>query len=229
MTETRSILYILFVFDETPVAIPGRKTTNASVARQAVSSGVIVTSRKMTMSSSQRELHHTRVHAFLGTAGLLLGVALICLALIAEMSGGLPFFMPRSWYVNRSMWYFLAMACFVGGGYLLKNQPTSSGHWEASRPGVRFRRVVIYTRTDCELCDAAKQSLDEYSDYLPATREINIETDQSLIQRFGTCVPVVEIDGKVRFRGRLNEILLRRLIEGTAPLESQVNLDAEIS
>ena len=29
--------------------------------------------------------------------------------------------------------------------------------------------------------------------------------------------PVVELDGKIRFRGRVNEILLRRLIEG-API-----------
>ena len=178
----------------------------------------------MKMNSSEQDHYRVRVRAFLGTAGLLLGVALICLGLIAELSGGLPFFMPRSWYVNRSLWYFLAMACFVGGGYLLKNQPMSSGDWEASRPGVRFRRVVIYTRADCELCDAAKRTLDGYEDYLPAIREINIETDAALIERFGTCVPVVEIDEKVRFRGRLNEILLRRLIEGTAPLESQASV-----
>jgi len=183
----------------------------------------------MRIDSAESVPRGVRVHAFLGTAAFLLGMALICLALIAEMSGGLPFFMPRSWYVNRFMWYFLAMACFVGGGFLLRNQPTSSGVWEASRPGVRFRRVVIYTRTDCELCDVAKQTLADHDNYLPAVQEINIETDPTLIERFGTCIPVVEIDEKVRFRGRLNEILLRRLIEGTAPLQSLVSRDMESS
>ena len=40
-----------------------------------------------------------------------------------------------------------------------------------------------------------------------------------LVDRFGKCVPVVELDGKVRFKGRINEILLRRLIEGSPPAE----------
>jgi glutaredoxin len=183
----------------------------------------------MTADSSKHEQHVIRVQAYLGTAALLLGVALIFLGLVAEMSGGVPFFMPRSWYVNRSLWYFLAMACFVGGGYLLKTQSMSSEHWEARQPGIRFRRVVIYTRTNCELCDDAMQLLDGYEKYLPDIQEINIETDQSLIERYGTCVPVVEIDEKVRFRGRLNEILLRRLIEGTPPLDTLIGGDVESS
>ena len=29
-----------------------------------------------------------------------------------------------------------------------------------------------------------------------------------------TCVPVVAIDGKIRFRGRVDAVLLRRLIAG---------------
>jgi glutaredoxin len=207
MTVTRPILYTHSAFVKIAAGAPLNQHD--------------VINRHMTADSSKHEQHVLRVQAYLGTAALLLGVALIFLGLIGEMSGGVPFFMPRSWYVNRSLWYFLAMACFVGGGYLLKTQPMSSELWEASQPGIRFRRVVIYTRTDCELCDDAKQMLDGYEKYLPAIQEINIETDQSLIARYGTCVPVIEIDEKVRFRGRLNEMLLRRLIEGTPPLESQ--------
>ena len=33
------------------------------------------------------------------------------------------------------------------------------------------------------------------------------------VERFNTCVPVVEIDGKIRFRGRVNKILLRRIVK----------------
>lgn len=40
----------------------------------------------------------------------------------------------------------------------------------------------------------------------------DIDADPALRDRFDTCVPVVEIDGKIRFRGRVDPILLRRLL-----------------
>ncbi len=42
--------------------------------------------------------------------------------------------------------------------------------------------------------------------------EIDINERPELLDRYNTCVPVVEIDGKVRFRGKVNEVLLLRLI-----------------
>jgi hypothetical protein len=42
--------------------------------------------------------------------------------------------------------------------------------------------------------------------------EVDIDLDPELKARFTDCVPVVEIEGKIRFRGRVNEVLLRRLI-----------------
>jgi hypothetical protein len=35
-----------------------------------------------------------------------------------------------------------------------------------------------------------------------------------LLQRYTNCVPVIVIDGKERFRGRIDERLLRRLLQG---------------
>ena len=32
-------------------------------------------------------------------------------------------------------------------------------------------------------------------------------------RRFGTCVPVIEVNGKIRQRGRFSEVLFRRLID----------------
>jgi len=43
-------------------------------------------------------------------------------------------------------------------------------------------------------------------------RLVDIDADAELRQRYNECVPVVEIDGKERFRGRVNEVLLRRLV-----------------
>lgn len=72
-------------------------------------------------------------------------------------------------------------------------------------------RVVLYTREGCCLCDDAKAMLEKH---LPGTPigEIDIDGDPVLHERFTDCVPVVEINGRIRFRGRVNEMLLRRLI-----------------
>ena len=72
-------------------------------------------------------------------------------------------------------------------------------------------RVVLYTRGDCHLCDAARQVL-EAEGVTPIC--VDIDTDVNLRERFGDWVPVVEIDGKIRFRGHVDPVLLRRLLSG---------------
>jgi glutaredoxin len=42
--------------------------------------------------------------------------------------------------------------------------------------------------------------------------EINIDTDPQLFEKFKHCVPVVEIDGKIRFRGHVHRRLLKRIV-----------------
>jgi len=69
--------------------------------------------------------------------------------------------------------------------------------------------VILYTRTGCHLCDDAWQILLEHG---LQPRAVDIDTDPELRDRFDTCVPVVEIGGKVRFRGRVDPVLLKRLL-----------------
>lgn len=69
--------------------------------------------------------------------------------------------------------------------------------------------VVLYTRAGCHLCDDARELLEAHS---IQPRLIDIDGDQALCDRFNDCVPVVEIDGRVRFRGRVDPGLLRRLL-----------------
>lgn len=71
------------------------------------------------------------------------------------------------------------------------------------------RNAVLYTRKSCQLCDEAKEILEMYGFSI---YEIDIDTQPKLLEKYDTCVPVVEIDGKVRFRGTINEVLLVRLI-----------------
>ena len=68
---------------------------------------------------------------------------------------------------------------------------------------------MLYTRDGCHLCEDAERILNEHG-LEPSL--IDIDAVPGLRQRFDMCVPVVEIDGKIRFRGRVNAMLLRRLL-----------------
>jgi len=72
-----------------------------------------------------------------------------------------------------------------------------------------MHEVLLYTRSGCHLCDDAKEVLERHG---LAPRLIDIDADPQLQQRYNECVPVVVIDGVERFRGRVNEVLLRRVI-----------------
>jgi glutaredoxin len=72
-----------------------------------------------------------------------------------------------------------------------------------------MREVVLYTRVGCHLCDDARELLVRHG---LAPRSVDIDADPELRERYDVCVPVVVIDGVERFRGRVNEVLLRRLL-----------------
>lgn len=158
------------------------------------------------------------VGAVLGSAALIVAVVIVGLAFI-DTSGGLPFSLPRSWYTNRALWYLLALACFGASWFLLKRgsaEVEPAANREAGQ-GARFDRAVLYTREGCHLCDEMRLLLERYARYFPVIEERDIDADAELKAKFTECVPVLEIDGKVRFRGRINETLLQRLIDATPP------------
>ena len=63
--------------------------------------------------------------------------------------------------------------------------------------------VVLYTRHGCHLCDQARQLLVQHGLIVKA---VDIDQDPSLVDRYNECVPVVLIDGRERFRGRINQL-----------------------
>jgi glutaredoxin len=77
--------------------------------------------------------------------------------------------------------------------------------WLAPKPP---GEAVLYTRVGCHLCEIAAQQLVE-AGYLVTS--VDIDADPELRAQYTDCVPVVVIDGKVRFRGRIDPVLLRRL------------------
>jgi glutaredoxin len=68
---------------------------------------------------------------------------------------------------------------------------------------------VLYTRVDCHLCDDALQVLREHG---LEPECVDVDRDAGLVEQFGEWVPVVEIDGRVRFRGHVDPVMLRRLL-----------------
>ena len=69
--------------------------------------------------------------------------------------------------------------------------------------------IQLYSRQGCHLCDEAAALLTRYH---LAFETVDIDSDPQLQARYNECVPVVVIDGKERFRGRVDELLLRRVI-----------------
>ena len=80
-----------------------------------------------------------------------------------------------------------------------------------------MRMVIVYSRPGCHLCE---QAIGLLASYGLRAREINIDEDAELAEKYNTCVPVVEIDGKVRFRGVVDRVLLERLIGHSAAASS---------
>lgn len=82
-----------------------------------------------------------------------------------------------------------------------------------STEGTAGKRVVVYSRRDCCLCDEALEQIEAARGSAVFSLEVvDVDTDPALAERYGHEVPVVEIDGRKAFKYRLTtRQLLRRL------------------
>ncbi len=77
-------------------------------------------------------------------------------------------------------------------------------------------RVVLYSRVGCCLCDEAERALTEAGRRFEVFFEV-VEVDVvggEALQRFGDHVPVLEIDGEVVLRHRIDAGSLNRCLRG---------------
>jgi glutaredoxin len=78
---------------------------------------------------------------------------------------------------------------------------------------VSGKRVVLYTRPGCHLCDEAKAAMaaancsDAYT-----LEEVNIDNDPGLRAKYRYDIPVVTINGVEAFRHRVSSEEFRRRI-----------------
>ncbi len=72
---------------------------------------------------------------------------------------------------------------------------------------------TVFTRVQCCCCHKA---LDLLKDHQRAhgfrITEVDVDADPELVEKYGNEVPVVAVNGKVRFRGVVNPALLERLL-----------------
>src|SRR5437588_833548 len=79
--------------------------------------------------------------------------------------------------------------------------------------GLEHLHFQVYTRRGCHLCDLAWGQLERARRrYGFALTAVDVDGDPELAARHGNCVPVVAVNGRVRFRGVVNPVLLRRLL-----------------
>ncbi|MDM5292549.1 glutaredoxin family protein [Peribacillus simplex] len=73
---------------------------------------------------------------------------------------------------------------------------------------------VLYSREKCPLCDKAKLILEEVKfESGIGYKEIDIHTDDDLVEKFGLMIPVVEWKDDIVQFGNVDKLALNRLFE----------------
>lgn len=81
-----------------------------------------------------------------------------------------------------------------------------------------MHKVVLYTRTGCHLCDEVKATLARLEKRARfAWKEVDVDSDPDLQQKFTDEVPVVFIDGKKAFKYRMTERDFLRVLAARKP------------
>lgn len=89
--------------------------------------------------------------------------------------------------------------------------------WARPRPEAPRLRVTVYTRAGCGCCHKALGLVNGYRRRHGFTLDaVDVDTDPALAAEHGLSVPVVAVNGKVRFKGVVNPVLFERLLRAEA-------------
>jgi glutaredoxin len=79
--------------------------------------------------------------------------------------------------------------------------------------------LILYTKPDCSLCDAAAAALSRVRDRVSFDLDVvDISADPELRARYGERIPVVLVDGELAFEYEVDEqALAERLSAAGAP------------
>ncbi len=173
------------------------------------------------MNSHELELND-RVRVILGS-GLMALSSLFAVFIFSDRMDMRPFEFPTVWYSTRPLHLLFCGAMFFCAAMMLRSP---SQHIQPrARP--LFSRCRLFTRKHCPLCDDAIAVLAGFQGALPVIEMIDIDDSRELMRQFGESVPVVEIDGKVRFRGGVSAHLLQRLINAAERRAEEAGFEAD--
>ncbi|MEY2725646.1 MAG: hypothetical protein RLZZ458_1513, partial [Planctomycetota bacterium] len=153
---------------------------------------------------------HDRIRAWIGTA-LMISASIFAVLIFCDRTGFSVFELPRIWHNSRSVHLLFCGMLFLCAAVLLKSPPEDRLVERQGRP--LFQSCRLLTRAGCHLCDDALETLLRFQHALPSIEVVDIDGDPLLMRQFGESIPIVEIDGRVRFRGRVNWRLLQRIID----------------
>jgi glutaredoxin len=86
--------------------------------------------------------------------------------------------------------------------------------WRRRRgPALEHLHFVFYTRQGCHLCHVAWEQIQTAQHRYGFTLdEVDVDGDPALAEQYGGTVPVITVNGKMRFRGVVNLVFLNRLL-----------------
>lgn len=150
-----------------------------------------------------------RFQAWLGTA-MMVTASIFAVLIFCDRMDFRMFTMPAIWDTSRGMHLFICCGMFLFAAILLKSPPQP---FEPESTTPLFRTCELLTRPGCDLCDEAMGVLIGFQDALPAIITIDITHDPQLSRQFGESIPVVMLDGRVRFRGAVDPLLMQRIVD----------------
>ncbi len=74
--------------------------------------------------------------------------------------------------------------------------------------------LILYTRAHCHLCEEAKADIRKHFGDI-SVREVDVDTDPALAERYGEEVPVGFVGDEKAFKYRVDPRRLRRLLRKT--------------
>ena len=89
--------------------------------------------------------------------------------------------------------------------------------------------VTLYSRPGCHLCEAAKAAIDPLlAEFGAPLREVNIDLDPVLVERYGWDIPVIFIGSRKAAKHKVNVKQFRRQLQEakngavqTAPVQAR--------
>ncbi|MGH2350750.1 MAG: glutaredoxin family protein [Chloroflexota bacterium] len=76
-----------------------------------------------------------------------------------------------------------------------------------------MKRIVLYGSPECHLCAVAKAKLERVGRFVAfELEEVDVRSDPALLERYGSRIPVVTIDGREALVSKVTEFRLLRAL-----------------